>query len=119
MQKLIVVVLLAALSLQAKSRTIKEQVGAVRLSSDVKVGLLEGGEVRGRLVKVEAEELVLRVQQGDTFADRTIQLNQVKFLKEDKPGWLRRTAGNVGFAVAMPFVILGWLFLEYLGYLGA
>jgi hypothetical protein len=118
MQKLIVVLLLAALSLQAE-RTIKEQVGAVRPLSDVKVGLLDGGEVRGRLVRVEAEELVVRVLDGGTFMDRTIQLSQVKSFKENKPGWLKRTAENVGIAVAMPFVILGWLFLEFLGYLGA
>ena len=116
MQKLIVLVLLAALSLQAGSRTIKEQVGAAPLFSDVKVGLLEGGEVRGRFVKVEAEELVLRVQQGDTFTDRTIELSQVKSFKENKPGWLKRTAENVGMAVAMPFLILAWLFLEVLSY---
>ena len=116
MQRLIVVLLLAALSLQAESRTIKEQVGAVRLLSDVKVGLLEGGEVRGRLVRVEAEELVVRVLNGGTFMDRTIQLSQVTSFKENKPGWLKRTAGNVGFAVAMPFLILAWLLFEVLSY---
>ena len=103
MQELIVVLVLAALSLQAESRTIKEQAESVSVFSDVKVGLLEGGEVRGRLVRVEAEELVVRVQDGATFTDRTIQLSQVKTVKETKPGWLKRAAKKIGIAVAVPF----------------
>jgi hypothetical protein len=119
MQKLIVVLLLSVLSIQAQSHTIKQEVESVPRFSNVKVGLLGGGEVRGRLVKFEAEELVVRVQEGGTFTDRTIQWNQVTSFKEDKPGWIKRTAGNVGSAVAMPFLVVAWLFLELLGYLGA
>jgi hypothetical protein len=119
MQKLIVVLILAALSLQAESRTIKEQVESLPRFSDVKVVLLEGGEVRGRLVKFEAEELVLRVSEGTTFTDRTIHLSQVKFFKEHKPGWFKRTAESVGIAVAIPFFFVAWMFFEILGYLGA
>lgn len=115
MQKLIVVLLLAALSLQAESRTIKEQVESAPVFSDVKVGLLNGAKVRGRVVKFEAEELVLRVQEGNTFTDRTIQLSQVKSFKENKPGWLKRTAENVGFAVAAPFLLLSCLFFVLFG----
>jgi hypothetical protein len=118
MQKLIAMLLLAALSLQAESRTIKEQVESVPLFSDVKVGLLEGGEVRGRLVKCEAEELTLRVPEGKTFTDRTVQLSQVTSFKENKPGWIKRTAKNVGITLAMPFLIVTWLFLGLLGYMG-
>ena len=125
MQKLIVVVLLAALSLQAESRTIKDQVESAPLFSDVKVGLQDGGEVRGRLMKVEAEELVVRVQNGDMLEDRTIQVSQVKSFeankhkeittKEDRPGWLRRTAGKVGMAVAAPFIVIGIFFWVIFG----
>jgi hypothetical protein len=110
MQKLIIGLLLAALSLQAESRTIKDQVESAPVFSDVKVGLLDGAEVRGRLVKFEAEELVLRVQEGNTFTDRTIQLSQVKSFKENKPGWLKRTAENVGMAVATPFLLVAFFF---------
>jgi hypothetical protein len=115
MNKLIVVLMLAALLLQAESRTIKDQVESVSVFSDVTVGLLDGAQVRGRLVKSEAEELVLRVQEGNTFTDRTIQLSQIKSFKENKPGWLRRTAETVGIAVVAPFFIVGWLFFMLFG----
>ena len=125
MRKLIVVLLLAALSLQAESRTIKEQVESAPVFSDVKVGLLDGAEVRGRVVKFEAEVLVLRVQEGNTFTDRTIQVSQVKSFeankhkeittKEDRPGWLRRTGGKVGMAVAAPFIVIGIFFWVIFG----
>src|ERR1700682_4165313 len=98
MQKLIVVLMLAVLSLQAESRTMKEQVESAPRFSEVKVGLLEGGELRGRLVKFEAEELVLRVPEGNAFMDRTIQLSQVSSFKENKPGWIKRAAGAGGIA---------------------
>ena len=125
MQKLIVVLLSAALSLQAESRTIKEQVESAPLFSDVKVGLLDGSEVRGRLMKFEAEALVLRMQDADTIEDHTIQLSQVKSFeaskhkevatKQGRPGWLRRTAGKVGMAVAAPFIVVAiffWMLLD-------
>ena len=87
--------------------------------------LLDGGEVRGRLVKVAAEELVVRVQDGATFTDRTIQLSQVKSFEatehkeiktnQDRPGWLRRTAGKVGWAVATPFILVAAFFWVLFG----
>ena len=125
MQKLIVVVLFVALSLQAESRTIKEQVEAAPRFSHVKVGLLDGAELQGRLIKFEAEELVLRVLEGNSIADRTIQLSQVNSFeatdhqeiktKEDRPGWLRRTAEKVGMVVAAPFIVVGIFFWLLLG----
>jgi hypothetical protein len=128
MQKFVAVLFFAALSLQAESPTIKEQVRAASLFSDVRVGLKDGGIIQGRLMKSEGDELVVRVQENNTITDRILQLGQVTSFtanqhEESRPkqdSWYKRAAVKLGFVVAAPFVLVGAFFwLLFGGNLGA
>jgi hypothetical protein len=109
MQKLIVTLLLTALMLPAQTLTLNEQIASVRVHSPVKIRLLSGAEVRGRLVRFDDERVVISVESGNTFADRTYELSQVKWFKENKPLWVIRAAKHVGFALLLPFLLLGFI----------